>query len=871
MDYLSIDSKYLLNKEIKKFILDKFESKKAIKKLITDEVEEVRVMYRIESDDYDSSDNYMYKDINFIKIKLLKRDNFKLILKELNRIIPKQVYFQLDYNDEFLISLCKKSVENEKAKIEEERNTDWLNNIYLKNLKERLQGKKIKLNSIQDIYLNIFSRLKNLKNESNASDESIKRKDFKVDDSFKMYLREMRRIQLLEKDEEVLLAKLFKEGNKNAKNKLIESNLRLVVSVAKKYIGQGLDIEDLVQEGNLGLIEAVEKFDYLKGYKFSTYGTWWIMQHITRALCDQGRTIRIPVHMSEKINKIKNEIMKFKEETGRDPNSNFLASILGMSRKEVDNILELMLNENPVSLEITVGNEQDSELLSFIKDNKNKSLEEKVFEKLSRDQLDKVLHELGGRGEKVIRLRYGFDNEEPKTLKEIGKVFKVTRERIRQIESKNIKRLKVLTMKNRELYTTGFKKAKNKEIKNKKIVKLKKGGKKSKMNEEKLAELEKNYLKIAEMNQGSKKAEKIIEFLREYSWDKTNEDYIYELYQELVDYYCDIKDTPNIRKYSQEAIEIFKGDKASIFIESYDNTFEDNYLDEVHETARQLNLEGKIEEAIKKYQELIENFKWRNYNNLYSVYKELGDIYSQRNFDKTVECYKKAIEVDKSHSNFLCVEINKLLEKQINKEYNKATINMINKHYDLAKPYLKEILDKLNDLGSYKREFFEENKLMYTDSLLDLRDACIATEETKSYIKYYDKSVRIFGNIQEIEDINNGFIEIIVNKEIKEEKIKEEDIKEVTVKEIVLEVLENIRKEDIDIFNSLKENQGDIREVKGLMSGIEGMLEIKFGQVGLDLIPKLKNINNLENLNKVKDKILNTKSLEEIEKLIESF
>lgn len=866
MDYLSIDSKYLLNKEIKKFILEKFESKKAIKKLITDEVEEVRVMYRIESDDYDSSDNYMYKDINFIKIKLLKRDNFKLILKELNRIIPKQVYFQLDYNDEFLISLCKKSVENEKAKIEEERNTDWLNNVYLKNLKERLQGKKIKLNSIQDIYLNIFSRLKNLKNESNVNDESIKRKDIKVDDSFKMYLREMGRIPLLEKDEEVFLAKSFKEGNKNAKNKLIESNLRLVVSVAKKHTGQGLDIEDLVQEGNLGLIEAVEKFDYLKGYKFSTYGTWWIMQHITRALCDQGRTIRIPVHMSEKINKIKNEIIKFKEETGRDPNSNFLASILGMNQKEVDNILELMLNENPVSLEIPVGNEQDSELLSFIKDNKNKSLEEKVFEKLSKDQIDKVLHKLGGRGEKVIRLRYGFDNEEPKTLEEIGKVFKVTRERIRQIESKSIKRLKVLTRKNRELYTTGFKKAKNKEIKNKKIVKLKKGGKKFKMNEEKLAELEKNYLKIAEMKQGRKKSEKIIEFLKEYSWDKTNEDYIYELYQDLVAYYCDTKDTPNIRKYSQEAIEIFKGDKASIFIESYDNTFEDNYLDELHEIARQLNLEGKIEEAIKKYQELIENFKWRNYDNLYSVYKELGDIYSQRNFDKTVECYKKAIEVDKSHSNFLCVEINKLLEKQLKEEYNKAIINMINKHYDLAKPYLKEILDKLNDLGSYKREFFGENKLMYTDCLLDLRDACMGSDETKSYVEYYNKSVAIFGKTEEIEEINNGFIELSIDEEI-----KEKDTKEAIVKEIVLEVLENIRKEDIDIFNSLKENQGDMREVKGLISGIEGMLEIKFGQVGLDLIPKLKEINDLENLSKVKDKILNTKSLEEVEKLIESF
>lgn len=264
--------------------------------------------------------------------------------------------------------------------------------------------------------------------------------DMKVDEPIKMYLREIGQIPLLTHEEEIEYAKRALDGDEWASQQLIEANLRLVVSIAKKHTNRGLKLLDLIQEGNIGLMKAVEKFEYTKGYKFSTYATWWIRQAITRAIADQGRTIRIPVHMIETINKIKKEARIYLQETGKDATQEVLAERLGMEVDKVKAIQEM--NQDPISLETPVGSEEDSELGDFVEDHKMLNPYELTNRSLLREQLDGVLNTLNSREEKVLRYRYGLDDGSPKTLEEVGKIFKVTRERIRQIEVKALRKLR---------------------------------------------------------------------------------------------------------------------------------------------------------------------------------------------------------------------------------------------------------------------------------------------------------------------------------------------------------------------------------------------------------------------------------------------
>ncbi len=261
-----------------------------------------------------------------------------------------------------------------------------------------------------------------------------------VDEPIKMYLREIGQIPLLSFDEETEYAKKVLEGDEEAKQKLIEANLRLVVSIAKKHTNRGLKMLDLIQEGNMGLMKAVEKFEYEKGFKFSTYATWWIRQAITRAIADQGRTIRIPVHMIETINKIKKESRIILQETGKEPTAEELSKKLELPVDKVKNILEM--NQDPISLETPVGSEEDSELGDFVEDDKFLNPYDATTRVLLKEQLDEILKTLNEREEMVLRYRYGLDDGSQKTLEEVGKIFNVTRERIRQIEVKALRKLR---------------------------------------------------------------------------------------------------------------------------------------------------------------------------------------------------------------------------------------------------------------------------------------------------------------------------------------------------------------------------------------------------------------------------------------------
>ncbi len=261
-----------------------------------------------------------------------------------------------------------------------------------------------------------------------------------VDDHVRMYLKEIGKVPLLSPDEEIEYARLMAEGDEVAKQKLTEANLRLVVSIAKRYVGRGMLFLDLIQEGNLGLIKAVEKFDYTKGYKFSTYATWWIRQAITRAIADQARTIRIPVHMVETINKLTRVSRQLLQELGREPSAEEIAAEMGMSLEKVREIMKIA--QEPVSLETPIGEEEDSHLGDFIPDDDAPAPSEAASFMLLKEQLMDVLNTLTPREEKVLRLRFGLEDGRARTLEEVGGEFKVTRERIRQIEAKALRKLR---------------------------------------------------------------------------------------------------------------------------------------------------------------------------------------------------------------------------------------------------------------------------------------------------------------------------------------------------------------------------------------------------------------------------------------------
>nr|WP_017554708.1 RNA polymerase sigma factor RpoD [Heyndrickxia coagulans] len=262
----------------------------------------------------------------------------------------------------------------------------------------------------------------------------------KINDPVRMYLKEIGRVDLLSADEEIELAKRIEQGDEEAKRRLAEANLRLVVSIAKRYVGRSMQFLDLIQEGNMGLIKAVEKFDYRKGYKFSTYATWWIRQAITRAIADQARTIRIPVHMVETINKLIRVQRSLLQDLGREPTPEEIAEEMDISPDKVREIIKIA--QEPVSLETPIGEEDDSHLGDFIEDQDAASPSDHAAYELLKEQLEDVLDTLTDREENVLRLRFGLDDGRTRTLEEVGKVFGVTRERIRQIEAKALRKLR---------------------------------------------------------------------------------------------------------------------------------------------------------------------------------------------------------------------------------------------------------------------------------------------------------------------------------------------------------------------------------------------------------------------------------------------
>ena len=276
-------------------------------------------------------------------------------------------------------------------------------------------------------------------NAAEALDLSVP-EGISIDDPVRMYLKEIGKVPLLTAEEEIEIAKRLEEGDESAKQKLAEANLRLVVSIAKRYVGRGMLFLDLIQEGNLGLIKAVEKFDYRKGFKFSTYATWWIRQAITRAIADQARTIRIPVHMVETINKLIRVSRQLLQEYGREPTPEEIAKEMGISESKVREIIKIA--QEPVSLETPIGEEEDSHLGDFIPDDDAPAPAEAASFTLMKEQLMDVLDTLTPREEKVLRLRFGLDDGHQRTLEEVGKEFNVTRERIRQIEAKALRKLR---------------------------------------------------------------------------------------------------------------------------------------------------------------------------------------------------------------------------------------------------------------------------------------------------------------------------------------------------------------------------------------------------------------------------------------------
>lgn len=261
-----------------------------------------------------------------------------------------------------------------------------------------------------------------------------------IEDPVRMYLKEIGKVPLLSAEEEIELAKRMENGDQEAKKRLAEANLRLVVSIAKRYVGRGMLFLDLIQEGNLGLIKAVEKFDYRKGYKFSTYATWWIRQAITRAIADQARTIRIPVHMVETINRTIRTSRQLTQSLGREPSAAEIAEVMKMPVQRVEEILKIAMD--PISLETPVGEEDDTHLGDFIKDNKSEVPADAAAYTLLQEQLDEVMQTLTDREKKVLALRFGLEDGRSRTLEEVGKEFHVTRERIRQIEAKALRKLR---------------------------------------------------------------------------------------------------------------------------------------------------------------------------------------------------------------------------------------------------------------------------------------------------------------------------------------------------------------------------------------------------------------------------------------------
>ena len=343
------------------------------------------------------------------------------------------------------LAKSKKNVLDEKEVLDafagEELTPEKLDRIY--DFLDKKHVDVLKMSNDDDIDPDLFSEDEDADPEDEIDVEHIDLsvpEGIGVDDPVRMYLKEIGKVPLLSPDEEIELAKKIELGDEEAKKKLAESNLRLVVSIAKRYAGRGMQLLDLIQEGNLGLIKAVEKFDYRKGYKFSTYATWWIRQAITRAIADQARTIRIPVHMVETINRLVRTQRQLVQKLGREATPEELAKELDMPVERVREIMKI--SQDPVSLETPIGEEEDSHLGDFIQDNNVEVPADAATYTLLHEQLMDVLSTLTEREQKVLRLRFGLDDGRPRTLEEVGRQFNVTRERIRQIEAKALRKLR---------------------------------------------------------------------------------------------------------------------------------------------------------------------------------------------------------------------------------------------------------------------------------------------------------------------------------------------------------------------------------------------------------------------------------------------
>ena len=404
-----------------------------------------------DDDDFDSDE---YSDIPNIKVDAddfeVKDETLDQIKKRFLEIGKKEKSIQqedlleatahLDLSDEDIESLIE-FFKNKNIKVESDE--DEVSNL------DDLEFDASKVNEdMSEAFLDDDSDF-NMEDEeevpySDFDYDNIVDDTVKVNDPVKMYLKEIGRVRLLSSEEEIELAKKILLGEEKEKNELTQANLRLVVSIAKHYVGRGMLFLDLIQEGNLGLIKAVEKFDYTKGFKFSTYATWWIRQAITRAIADQARTIRIPVHMVETINKITRYKRSLIQELGREPTAQEISDRMDpASRLSPERIREIeKIALDPVSLETPIGEEDDSHLGDFIEDKETQSPSEFTTKSLLKDELYSVMKDLTDREERVLRLRYGLDDGRPRTLEEVGKEFGVTRERIRQIEAKAIRKLR---------------------------------------------------------------------------------------------------------------------------------------------------------------------------------------------------------------------------------------------------------------------------------------------------------------------------------------------------------------------------------------------------------------------------------------------